>query len=140
MQLVYGQDQRVTRWVAGQCGNDHPTPACASIGVERDGELVAGVYFDGRTETNVFAHIASTCKVMPAELLYVTAKFAFLELACKRMTFSVSSDNERCLSFVRSMGAEHECTLKQGKAGADIYLFVLWEDCDLFARLRKVFE
>jgi RimJ/RimL family protein N-acetyltransferase len=139
MALVYGQDERVTRWVAQRSGNDSPTPSCASIGFERGGELVAGVYFDGRTQTNLFAHIASDGSILPAELLYAVAQFAYEQLGVLRMTFTVRDDNLPCLRLVQSMGASCEAVLEKGHENGDVILFVLWSNCDLFQRLKYRF-
>jgi len=138
--LVYGQDERVTAWVAAQAGNFDPTPACAAIGVEHNGKLVAGIYFDGRTQTNVFAHIASVGQVLPAVLLWAVGRYAYEQLGVKRMTFSVAASNAECLALVRGMGAEHEATLREGREDGDVFLFVLWRDCALYKRLKAAFE
>jgi RimJ/RimL family protein N-acetyltransferase len=140
MPLVYGEDERVTQWVAARAGNTDPTPSYASIGYERNGELVAGVYFDGRSETNVFAHIASAGRGLPSELLYAVARFAFGQLGALRMTFSVRDTNVACLRLVQAMGATKEAVMKKAHASGDVVLFVLWRDCGLYQRLKKRFE
>ena len=139
MALVYGQNERVTQWVAQRCGSSGPMPAYASIGYERDGELVAGVFFDGRTETNVYAHIASDGTLLPVELLYATARFAYEQLGALRMTFSVRDDNQPCVQLVQAMGAQCEAILERAHANGDVLLFVLWNDCELFKRLKYKF-
>lgn len=140
MALVYGQDERVTRWVAQQCGEDCPPPAYASIGYERNGDLVAGVFFDGRTETNLFAHIASSSSLIPSAFLYAVARFAYGHLGVRRMTFMVKDDNLACVRMVMSMGAYREAVLVQGHAKGDTLLFALWDDCDLYRRLCEKFD
>ena len=140
MALVYGQDERVTRWVAQQCGEDCPPPAYASIGYERNGDLVAGVFFDGRTETNLFAHIASSSTLIPPEFLYAVARFAYEHLGVRRMTFMVKDSNIPCVRMVQGMGAICEAVLEHGHANGDTLLFVLWSDCSLYRRLRDKFD
>jgi RimJ/RimL family protein N-acetyltransferase len=128
MALVVGLDLYVTTWVALQLGYTDPPPAYTSIGFEREGELVAGIYFDGMSDTNVFAHIASNGRLLPRELLDETCRFVYDRLGAKRMTFMVYDTNERCLSFIKALGAEYESRIAEGHSGGDVLLYVLWAD------------
>lgn len=128
MPLVVGKDTYVTTWVAMQLGQSEPPPAYSSIGFEREGFLVAGVYFDGMSDTNVFAHIASNGRMLPRELLDATCSFVYDQLGAKRMTFMVYDTNDACLSFIKSLGAEYEGRIAQGHSGGDVLLFALWRD------------
>ena len=128
MGLVVGKDLYVTTWVALQLGQSEPPPAYTSIGYERDGALVAGVYFDGMSDTNVFAHIASNGRLLPRELLDKTCEFVYDHLGAKRMTFMVYDTNEPCLSFIKALGAEPEGRIVQGHSGGDVLLYALWGD------------
>jgi hypothetical protein len=128
MGLVVGMDTYVTTWVAQQLGYSDPPPAYTSIGFEREGDLVAGVYFDGMSDTNVFAHIASNGRLLPRQLLDAVCEFVYDRLGAKRMTFMVYDTNERCLDFVRALGAEFESCIVQGHSGGDVLLYALWRD------------
>jgi hypothetical protein len=134
--LIFGQDDRVTAWVAGQEGNVVPPPAYASIGYERGGKLVAGVFFDGVTETNVFAHIASTSHVLPRSLLTATCEYAYGQCGAQRLTLMIRDDNRRCIDMVLGMGAKLECVITYGHESGDVLLFVLWKDAKFVERLR----
>lgn len=127
MSLVYGQDDRVTRWVSEQLGHLEPPPGYAAIGFERNGELVAGVFFDGRTDTNVFAHIASSSPLMPPELLAAVYMYAFHQLKCERMTFMVDDDNSACKALCGGLGAMLEAELRRGHKNGSTLLYVLWQ-------------
>jgi len=133
--LVFGQDERVTSWVSNQLGYVDPPPAYTAIGFERGGELVGGVYFDGMSETNVFAHIASSATVMPTALLAGVCHYIFALLGKKRMTFMVYDDNYKCLALVRGLGATLEGRLKGGHASGDVLLFAFWSDAPFYQRL-----
>lgn len=133
--LVFDQDERVSAWVAARSGERESALAYASIGVERDGELVAGVYFEGATDTNVFAHIASAVQPVPIELLIASFNYAYSQLGAKRMTFMVQDDNRRCLEFVEKMGAHLEAELHQAHATGSILLYVLWATDDFPRRV-----
>lgn len=125
MPAVFDQDARVTRWVADQLGHQHAPPAYSSIGWERDGELVAGVFFDGMTETNVFAHTACSGGVFPRGLLIEVYRFVFERLGAKRMTFMVNDNNLPCVNFVTRLGAKLEAVMRGGHASGNTLIFVL---------------
>lgn len=135
MGVVYGQDRWVSDWVAEQLGFPEGAPVCSSLGYELDGELVAGVTFDNMTDTNLFAHIASTANVLPRELLQAVAAYAFVQLGVQRMTFMVPDSNHRCVQFVRDLGARREGALKQGHGDGDTLIFALWHDARFVRRL-----
>jgi RimJ/RimL family protein N-acetyltransferase len=140
MPLVYGQDERVTAWVAAQVGAPAP-PSYASIGFERDGELVAGVYFENYTGSNIFAHIAFSGDVFPRELIAAVYAYATVQLTCKRMTFLIWDNNEPCINFVIRMGASLEGRMADGHPKGDVYIFTLWHDnpqlCNLVNRILE---
>ena len=131
--LVYGQDERVVEWVAAQCGDDPPPPT-AAIGYERNGELVAGIYFDGCSDNNVFAHIAST-GLLPRELLQAAMTYAYRQLELERVTLMVHDDNEPCIDLCLGLGAELEGVMERARKGGDILLFVLWNTNRFWRRL-----
>ena len=133
--LVLGQDERVSAWVAARCGVREASSAHASIGYERDHELIAGVAFDGATDTNVFAHIASAVKPVPLELLIATCNYAYKQLGAKRMTFMVQDDNWLCRTFIEKMGARFEASIQEGHSRGDMLLYVLWAHDDFPVRL-----
>jgi len=126
--LVYDRPQEVADWVATQSGTAPAPRAKAAIGYEVDGQFRAGVYFDGYTKGNIFAHIASSANVIPPALLMAVAKYVYVQLGLSRMTFPVSSANFRTRDFVSGMGAVVEGVLKEGADhGTDLVLFVLWK-------------
>ena len=134
MALVYRQPQRVADWVAAQIGGHAPS-VDAAIGYEIEGTLMAGVYFDGYCQSNIFAHIAAKTAMLPQSLMVAVAKYVYGQLGLPRMTFTADCGDARLLSFLRGMGAEHEATLKQGSDGRDTYLFVLWDTSEFPRRL-----
>lgn len=133
MSLVYGQDERVSAWVAKQSGEIAP-PVVAAIGWERNSELVAGIYFDVRNSNNVFAHIASV-GLIPAELLAAAMAYAFRQIEVERVTFMIDDDNKKCLDFVETMGAFPEGRLRRARKGGDVLLYVLWNDNRFWKKL-----
>jgi hypothetical protein len=137
MPLVVDDDERVTQWVAQHSAGGPTPPAYLAVGYEREGELIAGVYFDNCTDTNVFAHIASTAHTLPVEFLAYVAFMAYETLGCKRMTFVVADNNIPCLKLVVGLGAVLEATIKHGHKHGDTYLFALWDTNEFYRRLKR---
>lgn len=133
--LVLGRDKEVTDWVAKRLGYPDGVPAYSAIGYERNGGLCAGVYFDGATETNIFAHIATDGSMLPVELLGAVAAYAFHQCRANRMTFMVADNNFKCLALVQSLGAVLEGRIHGGHRTGDVLLFALWSDCSFHQKL-----
>lgn len=133
--LVYGQDARVTAWLAKQLGYPESFPSSAAIGYERDGELVAAVCFDNASDTNVFAHIASTASLLPVELLAAVASFAFVQMKARRMTFMVYDNNGACIKLVEGLDARLEARLPDGHSAGSTLIYGLYPTSRFFQRL-----
>lgn len=105
-------DERVNRFVTESNGlSGHSIHS--SIGVERDGEIVAGVVFCDVTKTNCFMHVASRPGVnwvTRAFLRYVFG-FPFDGLKVKRITALVPESNTKALRFDRHLGFKDEAVL-----------------------------
>jgi len=124
MALVLDQPQEVADWVAAQLGDVAPT-VDAAIGYEVDGELRAGVYFDGLSGSNVFCHVANTSEMFPADLLRATVVYVVQQMKLRRATFAVDSANRKVCALLKGMGAEHEATLTDVYDGGDMLLYTL---------------
>lgn len=133
--LVFDEDARVCAWLDEQMGVPGPAVEKASIGYERNGNLVAGVVFDNKTDNNVFAHIASTAVIFPLALIVAVARYAYMQLELERLTFLVRSDNAKCLRFVKRLGAQYEGKLERATRCGDLLFFVLWRDSPVPRRL-----
>ncbi|MGL4651544.1 MAG: hypothetical protein ACRC1H_19210, partial [Caldilineaceae bacterium] len=122
-----------------QCGNEAPT-VDAAIGIEVDGALQAGVYFDGYTENNIFAHIASSMHTLPRSLLRAVAVYVFEQLKLSRMTFAVSSGNHAAVLLVTRMGAGLEAMLRGACGAHNLNLYTLWADAPFARRILEMSE
>lgn len=136
MPLVTDRSQDVANWVASQYGGDAPS-VDAAIGYADDtGQLTAGVFFDGATDNNVFAHIASVGP-LPISLTRAVARFVYHQLGMERMTFFFSEKHTKVQNLVVTMGAAFEARLASAFAGADGLLYVLWRDSPFVRALLR---
>lgn len=98
------------------------------LGLERDGELVAGVLYEGYNNHNVWMHVAAEPggKWLNREFLRYVFYYPFVELGCKRVSGYVEASNKAARRFDEHLGFQQEAVL-QGAAsdGGDVILYVM---------------
>jgi len=107
--LIYGQEDRLLPWAQAQIGTTFRRDAY-TIGLERDGALVAVVVFDSFGECDVCMHIASdgTKAWMTKGLLLATFAYPFTQLGLRRVTAMVPAKNTAALAFDENIGFVRE--------------------------------
>lgn len=127
--LVFDQKFLVGEWVAHKVGQNADWGSFYAMGVERDGELVAGVVFNNYNGANATCHIAIdkfTKAIIP--LFEAVCDYAFNHCKLKRLTGMVPSNEPDILAFDKHLGFEEEFVMKDGAPGADMHVLVLWPD------------
>jgi RimJ/RimL family protein N-acetyltransferase len=97
------------------------------IGLERDGELVAGVVFEGFSHYTIWMHMACAPGAW-ASRRFVRACFAypFRQLGVKAVRGYVNESNERALDIDFRLGFELEARLTEAAPdGGDILILVM---------------
>ena len=110
-----------------------PVPVVAgmkALGLERNGELVAGVLYEGYNGVNVWMHVrAEPHRWFNYEFLRYCFTYPFEELGCARVSGFVEASNERARRFDERLGFEPEAVLKgAARDGGDVILYVMWRD------------
>ncbi len=128
--LIFDQKARVGEWVARQVGQSASWGDFYAMGLEQDGEIVAGIVFNGFNKHNATAHIAvSKPSRMFLELLEHAAGYAFNQCGLKRLTGLVEMSNTKAMALDRHIGWEEEFVMRSAAAdGGDLQVFVLWPD------------
>jgi RimJ/RimL family protein N-acetyltransferase len=103
------------------------------LGLERDGELVAGVLYEGFNHHNIWMHVAAEPgrKWLNKDFLRYCFQYPFLELGCNRVSGYVEASNVDACRFDEHLGFRQEAIL-QGAAsdGGDVIVYVMRrEDC-----------
>lgn len=109
-----------------------PAPMTAGmkgLGLEVDGELVAGVLYEGFTGHNVWMHVAAVPgrRWMTRKYLRYCFEYPFNEMGCKRVSGWVEASNADARRFDEHLGFVPEAVLT-GAAhdGGDVILYVMW--------------
>lgn len=110
-----------------------PVPAVSNmrgLGLEREGELVAGVLYEGWNGHNVWMHVAiPPGSRITREFTRYCFHYPFVELGCKRVSGYVEASNAAARRFDEHLGFEREAVLKGAATdGGDVILYVMWRE------------
>lgn len=113
-----------------------PMSACQGmkgLGLEREGQLVAGTLYEGFNGTNVWMHIAAAPggKWLNREFLRYCFEYPFNEMEVSRVSGYVSASNAAAIRFDEHLGFQREATLRGAAPdGGDVFIYVMRrEDC-----------
>ncbi|WP_414448558.1 GNAT family N-acetyltransferase [Burkholderia sp. 22PA0099] len=128
--LVFDRHDEVNLFVASRTGEERYDDARA-IGLAKDGELVAGVVFQGHNGPNLLMHFAlgaSRHVITPA---FVAAAFLypFAMLRCRRVTGLVRVDNPEAQRLDEHLGFVREGVMRGAAGdGTDFILYGMLRD------------
>lgn len=131
--IIINQSDRVIEWVAGKL-DEGTIKRSIGIGLEKDGNLVAGVVFADQIGTsNIFMHVASDGSrnwMTPGYLAYCFL-YPFVQLRCNRITGLVRSTNLNAQKFDEHLGFKKEGLLREYCAdGTDMIVYgMLRNEC-----------
>ena len=129
--LVTDDRARVGAWVAEKVGRSTPWVKDGALGLEQDGELVAGIVLDSFVPgVRAAMHCAGTGKTwLNREFLFACFDYAFRCCDLKVLVNYVSAENADSLRFTKHIGFSEIARVKGGWDGAvDMVLFQLHRD------------
>jgi RimJ/RimL family protein N-acetyltransferase len=111
--VIYGQDERVCDWVNSRLNENFV--GAVGIGLEENGELIAGVVFDNYTKAGINMHVAAVPgrRWMTREYLFRCFAYPFIQLNCLRITGLVREDNLDAQRFNEHLGFKREGLLRE---------------------------
>ncbi|WP_254624577.1 GNAT family N-acetyltransferase [Burkholderia diffusa] len=130
--VLLDRSEEVMRFVADRTGESHYDDY-ATIGLEKDGCIVAGVVFQGHNGPNVLMHFAldrSRHLITPAFICAVFT-YPFKVLRCRRVTGLVRTDNHDAQRLDEHLGFVREGVMRAGaNDGTDFILYgMLRHEC-----------
>ena len=109
----------------------HLSEGLKGLGLEKDGELVAGVLYEGYNGHNVWMHVAAEDDGHWLNRAFLRAcfEYPFVQLGLKRVSGLVAASNVQARRFDEHLGFQVEGVLK-GAAhdGSDAIAYVMWRD------------
>ena len=131
--VIYGQDERVLKWVGDRTDEDDFGPGSIAIGLEEDNELIAGVAFNMYTKASICMHVAAMPgkRWMTRDFLWRSFAYPFIQLGCNRVTGLVREDNFVAQKFDEHLGFKREGLLRRACTdGQNMILYgMLREEC-----------
>jgi RimJ/RimL family protein N-acetyltransferase len=136
--IVTGEDRRVAAFVASQTEMGGHFGSCTAIGLERDGEIVAGVVYENFSGRNVECHIAAVGKHwMTREFLWFIFFYPFEQVNAGRITVVVDDSNEQSMRFVENLGFEVEAKLEDAGRSGDLLIYRMFKKNCRFLRMKR---
>jgi len=126
---IVTNDPRIADFVAKGCGCSPNHGNNASIGVEQDGELIAGVVytdFNGKNITAAIHGIGATW--LNREFLWLMFYYPFEQAGAVRITATIETFNEKSHNLVRRLGFMHEATLQKAGRFGDLHVYRMFRD------------
>lgn len=131
--IIYGQEDRVVPWVGHRVNEDDFSENDVAIGMEEDGEIIAGVVYNWYTGPSICMHVAAEPGKhwLTRQFLYAAFAYPFIQLNCNRVTGLVRVDNLKAQKLDEHLGFVREGILR--KAADDKTDFILYgmlkEEC-----------
>lgn len=116
-------DERVGRWVTEKAGGEY-THLCKAIGYEKNGELIAGVMYDGYTGASISMHSRIDGKVI-REFYWMVFDYPFNQLQVKNVRGIVISNNAKAISLNKHLGFKREAMLRDYFQDGDAIVFCM---------------
>lgn len=106
--LLIEADALVAPWVGQRVGVDDFGP-CKTIGVARNGDLVAGAVFNNYRHPNIeVTFAADSPRWASRQNIACILRYPFVQLGCLRLTAFTKAKNERARTFLTGLGFEQE--------------------------------
>jgi RimJ/RimL family protein N-acetyltransferase len=128
--IVHDERRRVGEWVRERVALSQGWGEWYSaIGLERDGELVAGVVYNYYSVYDIAMHVASdgSRRWMTKDFLRAVFSYPFVQLGCKRVTGYVLSRNTAARRFDEHIGFVREGVMRQAGGDDDVIVYGMLE-------------
>ncbi len=136
--MIYLDSDVIGPWVCEKAGGQWVAGNGQTIGLLKDGELVAGVIYEQFNGANIVCHIRGEPGWANRKYLATIFDYPFNQLRVNRITVPVNGKNETSKRLVTHMGFELECSLARANPDGDLLLFRMFrEDCKY---LRKPYH
>ena len=119
---------RVGGWIQSHGGGFY-RQGSKCIGLEKNGELVAGVLYDYDNGASIYAHIAVTGR-LTREYLHVIFDYPFRQLRANVIIGLVAGSNKRARKFVEHLGFSLTAEIPEGHPKGSLLIYTMRrEDC-----------
>lgn len=136
--IIDNDPQRVGEFVSRVMGH-YGYSGYYAIGIEEDGEVIAGVVYDGYNGASISMHIAAVdgkSWMTPKALWYAFA-YPFSQLGLRRINGFIAESNKTARAFAENIGFTLETRMKDAHPEGDMLVYrLLKEECRFIKRIR----
>lgn len=132
--------QRVIDWVTDFAPEFGNYGAAVGIGLEKGGDLIAGVVFNEYNGPNINMHVAAMpgSRWLDREYLWYCFYYPFEQLKVKRVTGLVGEGNAKSRRFTEHLGFELEAKLKDAHPTGAMLVYVLRRENCKWLHIRRL--
>lgn len=117
---------RIGKWVCERTGGQWIDGIGTAIGLEKDGELIAGVMYDNFNGKSVAMHVAGVGKRwMTKEYLRICFDYPFNQLKVSKIIGLVDSENSQALQFDAHLGFIEEAVIQGAAPKGDLHILTM---------------
>jgi hypothetical protein len=117
---------RVAQYVTSKNGGVFEGSDFPSVGLERNGQIVAGVLYDGYLERSICIHVAAD--KLTREFVRFCFYYPFIQLGVGKLIGLVDSSNLPAMRFNWHLGFTVEAVIRDGAKFGDLCLFTMTPD------------
>lgn len=130
MAIVLQQDDRVGPWVCERVDKRWVPGRGKTIGLEKDGVLVAGIMVEDYTGTSCSMHVAGEGNWLTRDFIHFVFGYVFHQMNCNVVVGVLRSGNERAIKFDEKLGFEELVRIDGAHAdGALVIMTMRRENC-----------
>ncbi len=123
--LVYGEEERVGTWIADRTSGEWREGG-KCIGLEKNGELIAGMMVDWYNGASCYMHIAAEGRQwLNRDFLWHCFHYVFRKLNCNVAIGLVPSTNAAALRFDRHLGFVELSRVPKGHPEGDLVVLTI---------------
>jgi len=124
--VVLDAPQVVGAWVCARLGCTFDKESATAIGIESDGQLVAGVVYDNYRHRSISMHVASSaCNWLTARALRAFFGYPFYQLGVAKVIAPVDSENSKSRRFVEHLGFVLEASIAGASEKGDLLIYTM---------------
>jgi hypothetical protein len=115
-------------WVARRVNGVFTPETSSCIGLlDKDNNIVAGVWYETYTKTSIMTHIAIDGN-MTKEFLSAIFDYPFVQLGVLKLIGPTNSNNDVAIKFNCKLGFEEEARVKDAYPDGDLVLLTMTKD------------
>jgi RimJ/RimL family protein N-acetyltransferase len=124
--IVWDEPERVGAWVCSRIGGSFDKQGSTAIGLERDGQLIAGVMFDHFNGRSIAMHVAGEGgHWMTRDYARACFGYVFNQLKVLKVIGLVDSTNAAARRYDEHLGFVLEATVPDAGQHGDLLIFTM---------------